>query len=78
MSGNEFRLAAISQISNRENIVVKKPQPLDKIWATDVFNLARMEQMLSKSAFKAFKETAKTGAPLAPSVADVVAAAMKS
>lgn len=78
MSGNESRLTAIANINNRETMTVKKPESLDKIWATDVFNLARMEQMLSKSAFKAVKETVKTGAPLAPAVADIVAASMKS
>lgn len=78
MSGNESRLTAISQITNREKMTVKTPEPLDKIWATDVFNLATMEQALNKSAFKAVKQTVQTGAPLAPAVADVVAAAMKS
>ena len=78
MSGNESRLTAISQITNREKIAVKTPESLDKIWATDVFNLETMEQALNKSAFKAVKQTVQTGAPLAPAVADVVAAAMKS
>lgn len=78
MSGNEARLTAISQITNREKIAVKTPESLDKIWATDVFNLATMEHALNKSAFKAVKQTVQTGAPLAPAVADVVAAAMKS
>ncbi|MAY17367.1 MULTISPECIES: glutamine synthetase III [unclassified Methylophaga] len=78
MSGNESRLAAISQITNREKIAVKTPESLDKIWATDVFNLATMEQALNKSAFKAVKQTVQTGAPLSPAVADVVAAAMKN
>jgi len=78
MSGNESRLSAISRISNPQRIAVKATQSLDDIWATDVFNLARMEQMLSKAAFKAVKTTVQTGAPLAPAVADVVAAAMKS
>lgn len=78
MSGNETRLTAISQITNREKTAVKTPEALDKIWATDVFNLAKMEQALNKSAFKAVKQTVQTGAPLAPAVADVVAAAMKS
>lgn len=78
MSGNDSRLTAVSQITNRAPIAVKKPEPLDKIWATDVFNLAKMEEALNKSAFKAFKQTVQTGAPLSPAVADVVAAAMKS
>jgi glutamine synthetase len=53
------------------------PDPLSKIWASDVFNLAKMEQSLSKNAFKAMKNTVQTGAPLDPATADVVAAAMK-
>ena len=50
---------------------------LGKIWADDVFNLARMEWALSKNAFKAVKKTVQTGEPLDPATADVVAAAMK-
>jgi glutamine synthetase len=50
---------------------------LGKIWADDVFNLARMEWALSKNAFKAVKKTVQTGKPLDPATADVVAAAMK-
>lgn len=78
MSGNESRLQAILNITNRQKTVVQKPEPLDKIWATDVFNLAKMEEALNKSAFKAVKQTVQTGAPLDPAVADVVAAAMKN
>lgn len=78
MSGNESRLQAISNIINRQKTVVHKPEALDKIWATDVFNLAKMEEALNKSAFKAVKQTVQTGAPLDPAVADVVAAAMKN
>ena len=77
MSGNESRVQAIYQITNREPMSVKKPKSLDKIWACDVFNLAKMEESLSKNAFKAVKKTAHTGEPLDPAVADVVAAAMK-
>ncbi|WP_417499425.1 glutamine synthetase III [Methylophaga sp.] len=78
MSGNESRLQAISNITNRQKTTVHKSEPIDKIWATDVFNLAKMEEALNKSAFKAFKQTVQTGAPLDPAVADVVAAAMKN
>ncbi len=77
MSGNESRIQAIHQITNREKMVVKTPKSLDKIWATDVFNLAKMEEALSKTAFKAMKNTVQTGAPLDGSTAEVVAAAMK-
>jgi glutamine synthetase len=77
MSGNESRVQAIHQITNRETMVVKTPKSLDKIWATDVFNLAKMEEALSKTAFKAMKNTVQTGAPLDSATAEVVAAAMK-
>jgi glutamine synthetase len=77
MSGNESRVQAIYQITNREPISVEKTDPLSKVWADDVFNLARMEWALSKTAFKAIKKTVETGAPLDPATADVVAAAMK-
>ncbi|NWF39589.1 glutamine synthetase type III [Mariprofundus sp. NF] len=77
MSGNESRLQAIHQITNRQATPVDQPEPLSKIWATDVFNLAKMEECLSKSAFKAIKKTVQTGEPLDPATAEVVAAAMK-
>ncbi|MDO7667752.1 MAG: glutamine synthetase III, partial [Pseudomonadota bacterium] len=77
MSGNESRIQAIHQITNREKMIVKTPKPLDEIWATDVFNLAKMEESLSKTAFKSMKKTVQTGAPLDTATAEVVAAAMK-
>jgi glutamine synthetase len=77
MSGNESRLQAISQITNRKPIAVTMTDRLGKIWADDVFNLARMEWALSKNAFKSVKNTVQTGTPLDPATADVVAAAMK-
>ncbi len=77
MSGNESRLQAIYQITNRETTPVTMPDRLGKIWADDVFNLARMEWALSKNAFKAIKKTVQTGIPLDSATADVVAAAMK-
>ena len=77
MSGNESRLQAIYQITNREPMEVDQPKSLSKIWASDVFNLAKMEEALSKNAYKAIKKTVQTGAPLDAATADVVAAAMK-
>ena len=77
MSGNESRLQAIYQITNREPVEVDSPKSLSKIWACDVFNLAKMEEALSKSAYKAIKKTVQTGETLDPATADVVAAAMK-
>ena len=77
MSGNQVRLQAISQIAINEPKACVMPDPLKEIWACDVFNLATMEEMLSKNTFKAMKETFKTGAPLDIATADIVAAAMK-
>jgi glutamine synthetase len=77
MSGNQAREQAIAYITNREPKQSKMPDSLSKIWAKDVFNLAAMEEALSKNAFKAMKNTVQTGAPLDPATADVVAAAMK-
>lgn len=77
MSGNESRLRAINEIANDPGVAVEKTKPLTEIWATDVFDLAKMEQALSKNAFKAIKQTVQTGAPLDAATADVVAAAMK-
>ena len=77
MSGNQSRLQAISQITNRAQKMCAPTQPLSEIWACDVFNLSTMEEALSKNAYKAIKKTVKTGAPLDAASADVVAAAMK-
>jgi glutamine synthetase len=78
MSGNEIRQQAINEVTNRTEVPTgPPPQPLSEIWASDVFDLATMEEALSKNAFKAMKKTVQTGAPLDPSTADVVAAAMK-
>ncbi|MFT4654909.1 MAG: glutamine synthetase [Kangiellaceae bacterium] len=77
MSGLTPRKNAISEITNRAPKKCEMPGPLSKIWATDVFGLAAMEEALSKNAFKAIKKTVQTGATLDSATADVVAAAMK-
>ena len=77
MSGSKSRFTAISEISNAAPFATKMTDSLKKIWATDVFSLAQMEESLSKSAFKAMKKTVQTGAELPNDVADDVAAAMK-
>jgi len=55
----------------------KEPEPLENLWASDVFNLAKMQASLPKAVFKSLKQTIQIGAELDPTVADVVAAAMK-
>ncbi len=77
MSANPGRQEAIQNITNRSPVNVGPTDFLGQIWAEDVFNLDRMEWALSKTAFKAIKNTVQTGAPLDPATADVVAAAMK-
>lgn len=77
MSTITSRKKAITEITKRAPKKCDMPKSLNKIWATDVFGLAAMEEALSKSAFKAMKKTFGTGAPLDPATADVVAAAMK-
>lgn len=78
MSGNEARQQAIYEITNREPTEVIFPEPLSEIWAIDVYDLSKMEESLSKEAFKAVKKTVHTGSPLDAATADMVAAAMKA
>lgn len=78
MSLNEARSQAVFEITTGEAVDAIKPQSLEEIWASDVFTLTKMEDALSKSAYKAMKKTMETGAPLDPAVADDVAAAMKT
>jgi len=78
MSRSEARAQAVFEITTGEPIALAKPKALDEIWATDVFTLSRMEEALSKTAFKAMKKTIETGAPLLPEFADDVALAMKA
>lgn len=50
---------------------------LDKIFGSNVFNESVMKERLTKSAFKALKNTMEKGLPLDISVADEIANAMK-
>ena len=77
MSSNQARAQAIAHITNHASRTYVPTEPLKDIWASDVFNLATMEEALSKNVFKAMKNTVMTGAALDPAAAEVVAAAMK-
>ena len=77
MSGNEARVQAIHEIVNRKPISVSAPEPNSEIWASDVFNLAKMEKALPKAAFIAIRNTIHTSAKLEHEVADLVATALK-
>ncbi len=77
MSGNESRVKAIHEITNRATKPAKAPKRLEELWAADVFTLAKMQERLPKTVFKSLKKTIESGEKLDASVADAVAAAMK-
>ena len=77
MSGNVSRIKAVEDITSRLGTVVTKTESLDDIWAIDVFNLAKMESVLSKNAFDSIKKTIHTSTALDPEIAEEVASAMK-
>lgn len=75
--GYEQRTQAIYEITRREPVPVKPPEPLENFWATDVFSLNKMQACLPKGTFKSLKKTILFDEKLDPSVADIVATAMK-
>ncbi|MGF1541244.1 MAG: glutamine synthetase III [Pleurocapsa sp.] len=75
--GYEPRTQAIYQITHRQPITVQSPEPLENLWATDVFSLNKMQACLPKGVYKSLKQTIQSDAQLDPSVADIVASAMK-
>jgi glutamine synthetase len=77
MTGNEARVQAVQQITNRTPIKCDKPNKLDDIWAVNVFNLTKMQASLPKTVFKSIQKTITAGEKLDPSVADAVATAMR-
>lgn len=77
MSGNESRLQAIYEITNREPVVTNPATPLEDLWATNVFTLSKMKASLPKNVFKSVEKTVKTGDKLDVGIADAVATAMK-
>lgn len=77
MSRNASRVQAIYEITNRDTTPTQPPEPLEDIWAENVFDLNKMQARLPKAVFKSIKKTIVTGAKLDPSVADAVATAMR-
>lgn len=77
MNGNASRLKAVENITKQAPASVDKTEMLDDIWATDVFNLAKMESVLSKAAFESIKKTIQTGDALELDTAEEIAVAMK-
>lgn len=77
MSGNESRLQAIYEVTNREPVVTNPVTALEDLWATNVFTLSKMKESLPKGVFKSVEKTIKTGERLDVTVAEAVAMAMK-
>ncbi|AMA08080.1 MULTISPECIES: glutamine synthetase III family protein [Cyanophyceae] len=77
MTGNAARVQAIQQITNRTPIKCEPPIKLEEAWATNVFDLSKMQASLPKAVFKSIKNTITSGEKLDPSVADAVATAMR-
>jgi glutamine synthetase len=74
---HELRVQAIAQVTDRTPLPPKVPNRLEDLWAADVFTLSKMQASLPKDVFKSLQKTIKTGGKLDPSVAGIVAAAMK-
>lgn len=80
MSGSATRLQAIAAVTNYRpisaplNFAETKP---GEIFGSNVFSTTEMRKRLPKEVYKSVKRTIDTGAKLDPSVADVVAAAMR-
>jgi len=77
MNANASRQQAVKDITSKLTPVIKKTEALEDIWAIDVFNLSKMESVLSKSAFESIKKTIQTNEALDEEVAEEVAIAMK-
>ena len=80
MSGNQSRQDAIKAVTNYTP--TKAPlnyseQSAGEIFGSNVFSLNVMEERLPKKVFKSIKQTIETGGQLDPSIADIVAVAMK-
>jgi glutamine synthetase len=70
-------LQAIATTRHKLNYVDFKKAHARDLFGVNVFNEAVQQQRLPKPMFKALQKTIKQGAPLDPTIADAVAAAMK-
>ncbi|MFN6337680.1 MAG: glutamine synthetase III [Cyanobacteriota bacterium] len=71
------RLQAMQAVLERPPVPVDPAEPLEKIWASDVFGLDTMKSALPKDVFKSIQRSMRQGGKLDLSVADTVAQAMK-
>ncbi|MEY4581729.1 MAG: hypothetical protein RL701_6432, partial [Pseudomonadota bacterium] len=79
MPGKTVRQEAVANIARRKSAPFVNPtsKAPEELFGSDVFGLAAMKAHLPKHVYKSVKRTIDAGATLDPSVADVVAAAMK-
>src|SRR6478609_4968770 len=70
-------IAAIACAKHQLNRVDFKKTHVKDLFGSNVFNEELQHQMLPKPVFKALQKTIKQGAPLDPTIADAVAAAMR-
>lgn len=80
MSGNNARTNAISAVINYKPVKVRwnfVDTPTSEIFGTNVFSMTEMKDRLPKSVYKSLRRTIDKGEKLDPSIADVVASAMK-
>ena len=79
MSVSPARLNAISAANNFRvtNTLAFKESHSAALYGQNVFNEKVMQARLPKAVFKALKKTIDTGAPLDPSIADIVATTIK-
>jgi len=68
----------LKQIAARDLVEVLPGKSLYEIWATDVFDLAKMKSVLPKPVFKSLEKTVEAGVPLEKGAADEIAAAMRN
>jgi glutamine synthetase len=79
MSGNKARLQAINAVKCYQAPagIFPTPEAPGEIFGRNVFTKAVMQQTLPKAVFKSLMATIEHSKPLDPTVADVVASAMK-
>jgi glutamine synthetase len=80
VSGSIARLQAISAVTNYKPSAPPlnfKELSSHDVYGANVFSMNEMQKRLPKQVFKSLKKTIESGARLDPTVADVVAAAMK-
>jgi glutamine synthetase len=79
MNGTTVRQQAVSAVASYK-LKPKadgKAQRLEDVYGSEVFGLAAMKASLPKDVYRSIRRTIETGQALDPSVADIVATAMK-